>query len=237
MIKILADTHTHTNCSTHAFGTIIENITEAKKRGIELVCMTDHGPQIPDAPHIWHFETMAELPEEIDGVRLIKGAEANILDVDGSLDFPVSIQKKMDMMIASIHRPCFKPHTVEEHTKTWLNVIKNPYVTVLGHMGQTAYQFEHEPVIEAAKAANKCIEINNHSFAVRPGSDVICGKIAEYCKKIGAKIVVSSDAHAPFQVGVFDKALAVLEKIDFPENLIMNLNRERFERYLKEFKN
>ena len=104
-------------------------------------------------------------------------------------------------------------------------------------MGQTAYQFEHEPVIEAAKAANKCIEINNHSFAVRPGSDVICSKIAEYCKKIGAKIVVSSDAHTPFQVGVFDKALAVLEKIDFPENLIMNLNRERFERYLKEFKN
>ena len=45
--------------------------------------------------------------------------------------------------------------------------------------------------------------------------------------RIGAKIVVSSDAHAPFQVGVFDKALAVLEKIDFPENLIMNLNRER----------
>lgn len=115
-----------------------------------------------------------------------------------------------------------------------MNVIENPYVTVLGHMGQVAYAFEHETVIEAAKKANKCIEINNHSFDVRPGSDSICRDIALVCKKIGAKIVVSSDAHTPFRVGVFDKALAMLESIDFPEELIANLNAERFLTFLSE---
>ena len=235
-MKILVDTHTHTNCSTHAFGTITENLTMAKKRGLELVCMTNHGPQMPDAPHIWHFETMSELPDEIDGVRLLKGAEANILDTDGSLDFPIGIQKNMDIMIASIHRLCYKQRSVDEHTKTWLNVIKNPYVTVLGHTGQPAYKFDHETVIEAAKKHHKCIEINNHSFCVRKGSYVICRQIAEVCKKIGAYIVVSSDAHTPFQVGVFDDALKLLEGIDFPENLIMNLNAERFIRYLQEYR-
>lgn len=234
MIKITADTHTHTNCSTHAFGTVSENLAEAKKRGIELVCMTNHGPQMPDAPHVWHFETMAELPDYIDGVRLLKGAEANILDVEGSLDLPLAIQKKTDVMIASIHRQCYKSRTIKEHTQTWLNVIKNPYVRILGHMGQPSYCFEHEPVIEAAKKADICVEINNHSFAVRAGSENICRDIALMCKKIGAKIVVSSDAHTPFQVGVFDKALKLLEEIDFPEKLIVNLNAERLERYLTE---
>ncbi len=235
-MKILVDTHTHTNCSTHAFGTVWENLTMAKKHGMEMVCMTNHGPNMPDAPHIWHFETMHELPDVIDGVRLLKGAEANVLDVDGNLDIPLSLQKDMDMMIASIHRYCYTQKTQKEHTETWLNVMENPYVTILGHTGHPNYAFDHETVVEAAKKHKKCIEINNHSFYVRKGSIENCRKIAECCKKIGTGIVVSSDAHTPFQVGVFDGALQLLREVDFPEALIMNLTAERFENYLKEFR-
>ena len=235
-MKILVDTHTHTNCSAHAFGTVTENLTQAKTRGIQLVCMTNHAPAMPDAPHSWHFETMHELPEEIEGVRLLKGAEANVLDVEGNLDIPTELQKDMDMMIASLHRPCYPARTVKEHTQTWLNVIKNPYVTILGHTGHPSYPYDHKTVIDAVKKANKCIEINNHSFYVRKGSMENCRAIAECCKKIGANIVVSSDAHTPFQVGVFDKALDLLREVDFPESRIMNLNAERFQNYLKEWK-
>lgn len=235
-MKVLVDTHTHTNCSSHAFGTVWENITMAKKHGMEMVCMTNHASAMPDSPHLWHFETMHELPEEVDGVRLLKGAEANVLDVEGNLDIPVSLQKDMDLMIASMHRHCFEPRTVQEHTQAWLNVIQNPYVTILGHTGHPSYVYDHETVIEAVKKSNKCIEINNHSFYIRKGSRENCKAIAECCKKIGAKIVVSSDAHTPFQVGVFDTALKILKEVDFPEALIMNLDAKRFQEYLREWK-
>lgn len=235
-MKILVDTHTHTDCSAHAFGTIWENMKMAKEHGLEAVCMTNHAPAVPDSPHVWHFETMHELPETIEGIRLFKGAEANVVDVEGNLDIPEDLQVLTDMMIVSMHRNSYPPATQEAHTQTWLNVIKNPYVTILGHTGHPSYQFDHETVIEAAKLHNKCMEINNHSFFVRKEGIENCKKIATCCKKMGAKIVVSSDAHTPFQVGVFDQALELLKEVDFPEALIMNLNAARFEQYLKEWK-
>ncbi len=235
-MKILVDTHTHTSCSHHAFGTVMENLAAAKNRGLEMLCMTDHAPAIPDGAHIWHFFTMFELPEEINGIRLLKGAEANILDGEGHLDLPEAYQKKMEVLIASIHAPCYTQRTAEENTKTWLNVIQNPYVTILGHSGHPDFPYIHEPVVEAAKAAGKCIEINNHSFMVRKGCQEHCRNIALACKKIGANIVVGSDAHNPFQVGVFDDALKLLKEIDFPEEQIMNLNAVRFENYIRSFR-
>ncbi len=235
-MKILVDTHTHTSCSHHVFSSLMENLAAAKERGLEMLCMTDHAPAIPDGAHLWHFYTMFELPEIVNGVRLLKGVEANILDTAGHLDIPQEIQPEMEIMIASIHAPCYARRTQEENTQTWLNVIQNPYVTVLGHSGHPDFPYFHEPVIEAAKAANKCIEVNNHSFQIRKGSRENCKHILETCKKVGANIVVSSDAHTCFQVGVFDQALELLKEVDFPEEKIMNLNGARFERYLQGFR-
>lgn len=237
-MKILTDTHTHTDSSDHAYGTVLENLMLAKKKGLKMICITNHGPQMPDAPHEWHFHCLKELPDEFDGVRLIKGAEANILDVEGNLDIPVNIQQELDMMIASIHGPCYDVKTTEEHTKTWLNVIANPYVTVLGHIGRhREYTFDCEAVVEAVRTNHKCIEINNHSFMVGNNGGAVCREIAQLCKKMGAYIVVSSDAHSPFGVGVLDNSIKMLEEIDFPERLIMNLTAERFEEYLRKYRN
>ncbi len=235
-MKFLVDTHTHTNCSHHAFSTLEENIAAAKKIGLEAICMTNHAPSLPDSAHIWHFHTMFELPTIIDGIQIIKGAEANVLDVDGHLDIPTELQPRMEVMIASIHRPVYREKTKELHTKTWVNVIKNPYVTILGHTGNPLFDYDHEVVIEEAKKNNKCIEINNHTFAVRMGSYENCLNIAKACKKIGTKIVVGSDAHNSFQVGDFGTAMEIVKEAEIPEDLIMNLSAEKFNNYLKELR-
>lgn len=232
-INILVDTHTHTNCSDHAFGSLCENIHYGKKNGIQMVCMTNHAPAIPDSAHIWHFITMHELPDYVDGVRLLCGCEANILDSTGKIDMDEDNLKTMDIVIASIHRPCYDSCDIADHTKTWLSVIKNPYVNILGHSGNPLFPYNYDEVIRAAKENNKCIEINNHSYSVREGSRENCRAIAEKCKELGCKIVVGSDAHTPFDVGNFDKAAKMLEEINFPEELIMNATPERFLDYLR----
>ena len=53
-MKFIADTHIHSIASNHAYSTIMENIEAARQKGLVYMAMTEHGPKMPDAPHIWH---------------------------------------------------------------------------------------------------------------------------------------------------------------------------------------
>ncbi len=231
-IKIAVDAHTHTNCSDHAFGTVWENLRVAAQRGLELVCMTNHTPPMPDCAHIWHFTTMHELPDYIEGVRLLKGCESNVLNIKGEISLDVEHLEKAEVVVASIHQPCYDDRDLEDHTEAWLGVIKNPYVNIIGHSGDPRCPYDIDKVVRAARDAGKCIEINNHSYSVRRRSAENCRRIAEKCKEVGCGIVVSSDAHTPFDVGNVSNALNMLEEIGFPEELIMNTTAEKFVGFL-----
>lgn len=230
-MKIEVDTHTHTCCSTHAFGTISENAAAAAKRGLQMLCMTDHTPALPDAPHLWHFKTLSRLPREIEGVKILFGAEANLLDTNGNIDLPSEIQNDLEVIVASIHIPVYMRQTSAEHTKTYLGALKNPNITILGHTGDYRFPYNIDEVTAAAAEYGKCIEINNNSCKNPRNADNYREIIAA-CKKNGTFITVSSDAHTPFEIGNFDAAVNLLEEADFPSEQIANLTAERFEEFL-----
>uniref|UniRef100_UPI001EF93DE3 PHP domain-containing protein n=1 Tax=Citrobacter koseri TaxID=545 RepID=UPI001EF93DE3 len=48
------DLYMHTVASTHAYSTLHDYIAEAQQKGIKLFAITDHGPDMADAPHYWH---------------------------------------------------------------------------------------------------------------------------------------------------------------------------------------
>ena len=77
----------------------------------------------------------------------------------------------------------------------------------------------------APRAHHKLIEINNHSLESRRHHGA-CRAIAERAAELGVGIVVSSDAHIAPAIGQFPHAERLLEEIHFPEELIMNRNRE-----------
>lgn len=62
------DLHMHTVASTHAYSTLSDYIAEARRKGIKLFAITDHGPDMADAPHHWHFINMRIWPRVVDGV-------------------------------------------------------------------------------------------------------------------------------------------------------------------------
>ncbi|MCQ1922182.1 DUF1097 family protein, partial [Escherichia coli] len=41
--------------------------------GIKLFAITDHGPDMEDAPHHWHFINMRIWPRVVDGVGILRG--------------------------------------------------------------------------------------------------------------------------------------------------------------------
>ena len=231
-MNIIADTHTHTIASSHAYSTVLENAKEASRKGLRYLAVTDHGVAMPDAPHIWHFSNLKTLPDEIEGVRILKGVEANVLDTAGHLDIPNGLLKKLDWVIVSFHEPTFPPSSEEDHTKAWLQVAKNPYVDCIGHAGDNRFRFDFERVIPVFKEYHKVVEINAHSFVARVGALKNCRIIAELCKRYEVPVVLSSDAHFAYEIGFIENSVKLLQEIDFPEHLILNSDQERLETFL-----
>lgn len=234
MIKITVDTHTHTNVSDHAFSTLEENLAAAKRKGLEGIAMTNHGPDLGDGAVWFHFFSQRNLPKYIEGVRLLTGAEADIMDEEGKLDIEDKFLKNLEVVIASFHTPCFPPNSPKEVvTKAWLNTLDNENVDVLGHMGDGRYMCDYEAVVKKAKETGKIIEINNHSFRARAGSGENCKEIALLCKKYSVPVVLSTDAHISFDIGEVPNSISLLEEIEFPEELILNTSLKKLCDYLK----
>lgn len=235
-MKIISDMHCHTVASNHAYSTLRENISEAKNQGLYAIAITDHGPRTPYPPCEWYYGNLHILPKKVDGVHLLKGIEANVINRHGDLDIP---DVKFDWVVASIHSFSYESTsaTIEETTEAWLNVAKNPLVNVIGHSGSPEFVYDYEKVIPEFGRNNKLVEINNSSFVVRKNSKENCKRIAEICKKHGVYIILNSDAHFCTQVGRFDESIKLLEEIDFPEELIINSNVEKFKSYLENHTN
>ncbi len=233
-MKIIADTHTHTIASGDAHSTLLENIHAARERGLKFLCATEHVCSIPRAvPPSW-FRSMCVIPREYEGMGIARGVEANILDYDGRLDMPDDLLDWLDWVIASLHDAVIPPADRAAHTRCWLKIAENPLVDVIGHCGDPRYAFDLDTVLPVFQQYGKIVEINNHSFeGGRVGSPEGCRKVALGCMKYGVPVVVSSDAHFAGCVGSFSHALAMLESIHFPEELILNADEERFAQVLR----
>ena len=245
MFKVKVDPHTHTLFSGHAFSTIEENALHAAELGLEAIGMTDHfSPMFSkDVPGFGPSLNMKALPKVIHGVRILAGTEIDIVDHEGHLAFydqeipfgPATGRTVCDMMldsreivVASVHyfEGC-REGTVAQNTQMYINVLQNPKVDIIGHIGRAGLPFEMDEVLAVAKAEDKFIEINDHSFDSGEPIVSICRDIAIRCAEMGVSIVVSSDAHSSFLVGHFDQAMGVLEEIHFPEELVANLTFEK----------
>lgn len=228
-MHIIADTHTHTLMSGHAHSTLLENVRAAKEKGLKFLAVTDHTGVMEGAPKNVYYACMwSTIPDECEGVYLLRGCEVNILDETGQLDLPDRLLDRLEWVIASIHSVCIKPMDEERHTRLWLNVAQNPLVDVIGHCGEEAFRFDYEAGIKAFAEYGKIVEINAASYKNRPTSRKNCQEIARLCARYGVPLVVSSDAHFAGDVGNVDNAVRQLVEAGVPESLILNADAERF---------
>lgn len=250
-MKLIADTHTHTIASTHAYSTLQENAAAAVQKGLFALAVTDHGALMPGAPGKWYFENLRVVPRRLGGLLVLRGEETNVVNGDGATDLLPSALETLDWVVASMHRPVFNRFTADGHggwnrlgaplpvtpetvTQAWLSVAKNPHVNVIGHCGTAEFAFDYETVIPEFGRNGKLVELNESSFHNRQSSIPNCRRIMELCKKRGVRIVVDSDAHFSSQIGCFENSLALLAELDFPEELVVNSSAARFEAYLRE---
>lgn len=234
-MKIVADLHTHTLVSVHAYCTALEMINEAANKGLYALAITDHGATMQDFPHKYYFMNLCAIDNVYNGVRVLKGVEANITDYEGNLDVEECALKKLEFCIASMHMPTIKGEpSVEKCTQAYLNIADNPYINMIAHSGSPYFKYDYEKVIKKFAEKGKLIEINNSSIKHKPDFVPNCVEIAKLCKKHGCRISVDTDAHFVTALGRADEALRMLSEIDFPEELIVNASVENLNAYMKE---
>ena len=78
-MQIIADLHTHTNVTDHAFSTLTEMVQAAHDMGLKAIAITNHGPTNPDGPHEWHFSNLNLVPRKMNGVTVIRGIPVVVL--------------------------------------------------------------------------------------------------------------------------------------------------------------
>lgn len=235
-MNIIADLHTHTNACTHAFSTVTEMAQAAHDRGLYALAITDHGRAMEGAPGAHYFENLSLVPDTLMGVRVLKGMEANIVDFNGTLDASDKLLSMLDIVVASMHTiTLFDTPSVDKCTNAYLKMCDNPHIDIIGHSGSPYYAYDYETVIKRCAETKTLVEINNSTFTgYRKDSAANCKHIAKLCKRFGAFVVVNTDAHIADSVGRFEHAVALLNEIDFPPELVVNSSIENLHSFFKE---
>jgi DNA polymerase (family 10) len=195
---IKGDLHVHSNASDGTL-TLGEIADLGRRMGYSYIAICDHSQSVKYARGLSPDRLRRQM-KEIDALnrslkpkrfRLLKGTEVDIL-ADGSLDFPDSLLKELDFVVAAIHSG-FKKNV----TGRILKAMENPYVKVIAHptgrliSGREGYDVDIEKVIAGAKRTGKALELN--AYYDRLDLDEFNCKRA---RELGVKISIGTDCHA-----------------------------------------
>lgn len=241
-MRATADFHTHTLYS-HGKGTIEENVRAALERGLHTVGITDHGPG--------HFfigirgvtafnkikREIVSLRKKYRDIEILFGVEANIVDVDGTIDVPASILRELDILLVGYHK-MVRPRSLAAFGLGARNVLA-------GWTGRSsAWLREKNTAAITAAVRRYPIDAITH-----PGLqiDIDTAELARVCSRYGTmleinssygeeldpyikaalpsgvRFVINSDAHLPTRVGDFEQAYALVERVGVPWERVVNL--------------
>ncbi len=201
---VLGATHSHSTWSD-GVATLAQMAQTARSVGLRYLTVTEHSQAANYANGVTEDRLKAQW-DEIDQLnagftdfRLLKGIEVDILD-DGALDFPDHILDKLEIVIASIHTR----HQLDEAAMTArvLHAFDNPFVHVFGHPtgrlinSRPAYGLKMDAVLEKAAEKGIAVEVNGNPHRLD-----LCAEQVRAALARGVKLVVSSDSHAPAEVG------------------------------------
>ncbi len=195
---VKADLHTHTVASDGRLS-IEELARAAQARGFHTLAITDHSQsQVianglkPDRL-LRHVAAIREVDARIDGIRLLAGAEVDIL-ADGRLDYEDEVLAALDFVVASPHAALRQ--SKEDATARLLRAIRHPLVHVIGHpTGRIVNQREGlapdmEALFAAAAEHDTALELNANWHRLDLRDTHLASALAR-----GVKIAIDTDAH------------------------------------------
>lgn len=230
-MKIVLDLHTHSIASGHAYSTIQEMAAAAAEKGLSFLGITEHGPLVPGAPDPIYFRNLHCVPKFISGVRILHGAELNICDLQGNLDLGEEYYKRFDHVVAGVHKVCFPASTKLKNTEAVLAAMHNPRVNIISHPADGAATIDLEALVRASRETGTLLEVNNSSMNPLRKNTVARGlnrELLQLCRQYDTPVILGSDAHISFSIADYTYVYELLQETSFPEELIVNVDMQRF---------
>ena len=190
----MIDLHTHTIFSD---GVLIpaELARRAEHKGYEIIGMTDHGDMSNIDFVIPRLVSAAEALNQVLNIKIIPGIE--ITHVPPALiAATISKSRELGAKIVIVHG-----ETIAEPVAPGTNQAAIAAgADILAHPGLIS-----EADVRAAKENNVLLEIT-----ARKGHSLTNGHVARLCEKLGTKMVINTDSHAPGDLITDEKAKQVV---------------------------
>ncbi|MFA6282013.1 MAG: DNA polymerase/3'-5' exonuclease PolX [Candidatus Omnitrophota bacterium] len=211
---IKGDFHIHSTYSD-GIATIDEIVEKVNEFNYEYVAICDHSQSLKVAGGLSKKEVYKKLKEiekvsKKSKVRILMGTEVDISS-SGEIDYPESILKEFDVVIAAIHTG-FK-QTRAQLTKRIVSACKNKYVHIVAHPtgrlwgSREPYDIDLEEIYKAAYDNQVALEINCHPQRLDL-SDIN----VMHAKSKGLKFSLGTDAHRLEQLQSMEFGLSVARR-------------------------
>lgn len=234
MKPLIADVHTHTLASGHAYGTIREMAQAASERQLQLLGISEHAPGIPGTVNPFYFFNLNVVPRILYGVHIIHGCEVNVYS-DGTLSLGEEYLEHLDYAIAGIHTLCYEDQGRTKNTQNLIRCIQNPKIRFVSHPDDDHTPLDYEELVKAAKEFHIALEVNNSSL-IKKDHRWNCIEnyktMLAFCEQYEVPVILNSDAHDPSSVGDFELAVRLLEEVHFREELVLNTDFEKVLNFL-----
>ncbi|ATW25895.1 PHP domain-containing protein [Candidatus Formimonas warabiya] len=242
-MKITGDFHTHSKYSDGRH-TIVEMVDAARAKGLGTIALTDHGPSNIGTgvraaqTYLVIKDEISKLQENRPDIRILTGAEADVVSCAGDIDVPQDVVKQLDLLLVGLH-PYVKPKGWKDgftfvlgnqiaklvpplqnrmksiNTKALVEAMHKHDVLAITHPG-LGMPLDLDEVARACLSTNTAFEINTgHNF-----------QKVEDIKRVsekGVSFIVNSDAHFTKSVGNLETGLALLAHANVPPEQIINV--------------
>lgn len=214
--------------STYSDGsnTVAELAAACRDAGYAYLGITDHsrsaayagGLQLDDIAR--QHEEIAVAQEQVPGIRILKGIEADIL-ADGSLDYDDATLARFDFVIGSVH----SRFTMDEAEMTGrlLRAMDNPFLTIIGHptgrllLSRDPYPVNLDALFAKAADTGVALEINADPHRLDLDWRHVRRAVAQ-----GAVVSIGADAHNLAGMANVEFGVAVARKAGVPAARILN---------------
>lgn len=224
--------HCHTGYSDGT-STIRDLAVAARGQGYEWIGITDHsqaaayaGGLSPEALRRQADEIDA-LNEELHGIRVLKGIEADILK-DGRIDYDARVLDRLDFVIASIHNRFSLDR--DAMTARMLAALDDPHVTIIGHptgrllLSREPYDLDVEAVLARAAERGVAMEIN-----ADPHRLDLDWRYLSRARELGTMISIGADAHSVAGIGNMRFGVGSARKGGIgPAQVVNTMSADRF---------
>jgi len=229
---IPVDLHCHSHFSLCGLHSILELLTQARTLGMTALAITDHGPALGGRLNSSFFD---RLYDPVPGIRMLKGCESNILDETGTIDFPESLLKYTDILLAGFHVNFGQGRSKSFYTDIYTRMIAaNPAVDIISHPTEAGFLPDFRELARVARQAGVALEINNSKLMYDGMDPAIMENLIRACRDEGCRVAVNSDTHAIGELGRDDEVFPLLTKHGFPPELVVNGTAERAFAFIEE---